>query len=66
MKIVFLDRDGVISVFTPDDYVKTWQEFRFIPGVLEGLKTLYSAGFKIIIISNQAGVNKGTFFTGKP
>jgi histidinol-phosphate phosphatase family protein len=61
MKIVFLDRDGVISIFTPDDYIKKWKEFAFIPEGIDGLKILYNAGYKIVIISNQAGVGKGLF-----
>ncbi|MDD3725605.1 MAG: HAD-IIIA family hydrolase [Candidatus Ratteibacteria bacterium] len=61
MKTVFLDRDGVISIFTPDDYIKNWGEFRFIDGAIDGLKRLYNSGYQIIIISNQAGVNKGLF-----
>jgi len=58
---VFLDRDGVISIFTPNDYVKKWEEFVFIPGAIKGLKLLYDNNYRIIIISNQAGVNKGLF-----
>ena len=61
MKIIFLDRDGVISKFTPDDYVKKWEEFEFLPGAIEGLKILFNAGYKIVIISNQAGIRKGLF-----
>ncbi|MGC8976681.1 MAG: D-glycero-alpha-D-manno-heptose-1,7-bisphosphate 7-phosphatase [Candidatus Ratteibacteria bacterium] len=61
MRVIFLDRDGVISIFTPDDYIKKWEEFEFIPEGIEGLKILNDAGFKVIIISNQAGVNKGIF-----
>ncbi len=59
MKIVFLDRDGVISDYTPNDYVKTWEEFHFLSKSIDGLKKLASNGFQFIIISNQAGVNKG-------
>lgn len=58
---VFLDRDGVISIFTPNDYVKNWEEFEFIPGAVEGLKTLCNNNYRLVIISNQAGVNKGLF-----
>ncbi|HOM27611.1 MAG TPA: HAD family hydrolase [bacterium] len=61
MRIIFLDRDGVISIFTPDDYIKKWEEFEFIPEGIEGLRILNDAGYKVIIISNQAGVNKGLF-----
>jgi D-glycero-D-manno-heptose 1,7-bisphosphate phosphatase len=61
MKPVFLDRDGVVSLFTPDDYIKNWGEFSFIPGAIEGLARLRRAGFTIFFISNQGGVNKGLF-----
>lgn len=59
-RVVFIDRDGVINedLF---DYVKKWEDFRFHDGVLEGLKRLSRAGFKIILISNQAGVGDGVF-----
>lgn len=61
MEIIFVDRDGVISIFTPDDYIKNWEEFEFIKEGVEGLKILKEAGYKVVIISNQAGVNKGLF-----
>ncbi|MCS7180621.1 MAG: HAD family hydrolase [bacterium] len=61
MKLVFLDRDGVISIFTPKDYIKKWEEFEFIPEGIDGLKILNDKGYKVIIISNQSGVNKGLF-----
>jgi len=61
MKPVFLDRDGVISIFTPDDYIKKWSEFEFLPTAFEGLKKLTENGFDIVIISNQAGVGRGLF-----
>ncbi len=39
MTVVLLDRDGVISENRPD-HVKSWEEFRFLPGALEGLAAL--------------------------
>ena len=60
-KIVFLDRDGVINVDLIGDYIKTWDEFRFEAGALEALRSLNDRGFKIVIISNQAGVGDGIF-----
>lgn len=60
-KTIFLDRDGVISIFTPNDWIKTWEEFKFIPGAVKGLKKLFDSGYRIVIISNQAGVGKGVF-----
>lgn len=62
MKIAFLDRDGVINKYPGDgEYVKGHKEFKFIAGSIEGIKKLYNCGFKIFIISNQAGVAKGLY-----
>jgi len=59
MKVIFLDRDGVINQYPGDTlYVTSWDEFKFIPGSLEALSKLTQAGFDIFIISNQAGVAK--------
>lgn len=58
-KAVFLDRDGVINKKRINDYVKCWEEFLFLPGVKEAIKLLNQAQFKVIIITNQAGVGKG-------
>lgn len=60
MKIVFLDRDGVINEFPGHgDYVTTFKQFRFIKGSLQAISKLTDAGFKVIVISNQACVGKG-------
>ena len=56
---LFLDRDGVINRWLPGDYVKTWAEFAFLPGILECLRK-WAVRFKhIIVVSNQRGVGKG-------
>lgn len=56
---LFLDRDGVINKLRPNDYVKTWEEFEFVPGILDALK-FWSKHFKyIFIVTNQRGVGKG-------
>ena len=60
-KIVFVDRDGVINVDLIGDYVKTWDEFRFEDGALAALKKLCDADYKIIVISNQAGIGDGVY-----
>jgi D-glycero-D-manno-heptose 1,7-bisphosphate phosphatase/D-glycero-alpha-D-manno-heptose 1-phosphate guanylyltransferase len=56
---LFLDRDGVINVQRPDDYVKSVSEFIFIDGVLEAFSKCSSLFEYIIIVSNQRGVGKG-------
>ena len=62
MKVIFLDRDGVINKYPGDTrYVTTWREFHFLLGAKRSLKRLTEAGYKIFIISNQAGVAKGIY-----
>jgi D-glycero-D-manno-heptose 1,7-bisphosphate phosphatase len=56
---LFLDRDGVISERLPDDYVRRWEEFRFLDGVLEAMAVLASIFGRIVVVSNQQGVGKG-------
>jgi len=59
-KTVFLDRDGVICHKAPEgDYIKSWDEFVFLPLAKESLALLTAHGFHIIVISNQRGVARG-------
>lgn len=55
---IFLDRDGVINA-NRDDHVKSWHEFHFLPGALEGLRLLTEYGYRIFIVTNQAAINRG-------
>ena len=56
---LFLDRDGVINHEKHNDYIHTWEEFKFYDGVLEAFK-IFSEKFKrIIVVTNQKGVGKG-------
>ena len=65
MKIVFIDRDGVINKdpggWTEHSYVTRWEDFHFLPGVKEAIKKLNDNGYDIIVISNQGGVSKKFF-----
>ncbi|MBU1124816.1 MAG: HAD family hydrolase [Candidatus Omnitrophica bacterium] len=62
MRIVFLDRDGVINKYPGDtEYVKSWEEFELLPRVTAALKKLKTHGFEVVIVSNQAGVSKGLY-----
>lgn len=59
-KVVFVDRDGVINKNPPkSDYIKSWKEFKFLPGAIEGLKLLNDNNYQIIIVTNQAGIARG-------
>lgn len=56
---LLLDRDGVINVHRPGDYVKSWSEFQFVDGFL-GFISEYSKLFKhIFVVTNQRCVGKG-------
>jgi len=58
VKVVFLDRDGVINRDRAD-YVKNTSEFEFLPGAKEALRRLTESGYTVVVISNQQGVGKG-------
>lgn len=57
LKVVFIDRDGVINRDSPD-YIKGWSEFEFLPGSLRALNRLTQKGFTIIVITNQSALNR--------
>lgn len=56
---VLLDRDGVINQRMPGGYVTSWNQFQFLPRVLEGLRLLADHGYAAIVLSNQACVGEG-------
>jgi D-glycero-D-manno-heptose 1,7-bisphosphate phosphatase len=56
---VFLDRDGVLNKRIENGYVTQWSEFRFLPRTKPALRSLRNAGFRLLVVSNQAGVAKG-------
>ncbi len=55
---LFLDRDGVLNHEKHLDYVYNYLEFEFYDGVQEALKTLAGIFGRIIIVTNQRGVEK--------
>jgi len=65
MKVIFLDRDGVINKdpggWTEHSYITRREDFFFLPGAKEAVKRLTESGYEIIVISNQAGINRGFF-----
>lgn len=60
-KIIFIDRDGVINEDPIGDYIKRWEDFRLMTGVISALKQFVDQGYSIVIISNQAGIGDGQF-----
>ena len=60
MKLVILDRDGVIN-HDSDEYIKSPEEWVPIPGSLEATARLHREGYKIVVATNQSGVGRGLF-----
>jgi D-glycero-D-manno-heptose 1,7-bisphosphate phosphatase len=59
-KAIFLDRDGVINR-ERGTYTFRREDFEVLPGVPEALSKLKSAGYLLIVITNQAGISKGLY-----
>lgn len=60
MKLIILDRDGVIN-HDRDDYVKSADECIPIEGSIDAIVRLNKAGFTVVVATNQAGLAKGKF-----
>jgi D-glycero-D-manno-heptose 1,7-bisphosphate phosphatase len=56
-KAVFLDRDG--TIVEDIGYLNSPEQLKFIPGSIEAIKKLNEAGYKVVVITNQAGVARG-------
>ncbi len=60
MKLIILDRDGVINEDS-DSFIKTPDEWVELPGSLEAIARLTKAGYKIVVATNQSGLGRGFF-----
>jgi D-glycero-D-manno-heptose 1,7-bisphosphate phosphatase len=59
-KAVFLDRDGVVNREL-GDYILRYEEFEILPELIPFLYEVKQRGYKVIIITNQAGIAKGLY-----
>ncbi len=59
-KLIVLDRDGVVNQDS-EQFIKSPDEWRPIPGSLEAVTRLNHAGFRVVIATNQSGVGRGLF-----
>jgi D-glycero-D-manno-heptose 1,7-bisphosphate phosphatase len=57
-RVIVLDRDGVIN-HDSDQFIKSPDEWRPIPGSLEAVSRLNHAGFRVVVATNQSGVGRG-------
>lgn len=60
MRLLILDRDGVINKDS-DQYIKSPEEWRPLPGSLEAIALLTQAGYHIVVATNQSGIGRGLF-----
>jgi histidinol-phosphate phosphatase family protein len=57
---ILLDRDGVLNRKPPRaHYVRDWEDWQWIPGARQALRILRQAGYRTVIVSNQAGIGRG-------
>ena len=63
MKLVILDRDGVINQDS-DQFIKNTMEWKPIPGSLEAIAKLNHAGYRVVVASNQSGIGRGLLDMG--
>lgn len=60
MKLIILDRDGVIN-HESDAFVKSPDEWIALPGSIQAIARLHQAGWTVVVASNQSGLGRGLF-----
>ena len=60
MKLIILDRDGVINIDS-DQFIKSPEEWKPIPGSLEAIARLCQADYRVVVATNQSGIERGLF-----
>ncbi len=65
VKLIILDRDGVINEDS-DDYIKSAEEWIPIPGSIEAMARLHQAGYTLAIATNQSGHQSRLLQRGHP
>ncbi len=56
---VFLDRDGTLNV--EKNYLYRLEDWEWIPGAIDAIRSFNKAGFLVIVITNQAGIARGMY-----
>lgn len=60
MKLIILDRDGVIN-YDSDQFIKSPQEWRPIEGSMEAIALLNQWGWRVVVCTNQSGIGRGLY-----
>ncbi len=58
MKLVILDRDGVINRYS-EHFIKSPEEWEPLPGSLDAIARLNGAGYRVAVATNQSGIERG-------
>jgi D-glycero-D-manno-heptose 1,7-bisphosphate phosphatase len=60
MKLIILDRDGVIN-YDSAQFIKSPDEWKPLPGSLAAIAQLNQAGYRVVVATNQSGIGRGLF-----
>ena len=58
MRLVILDRDGVINQDS-EDFITSPEAWKPIPGSVAAIARLCQAGYKVVVATNQSGIGRG-------
>jgi D-glycero-D-manno-heptose 1,7-bisphosphate phosphatase len=58
-KAAFIDRDGVLN--EERAFVHRIEDFKLLPGAIEALRALQTAGYRLVVITNQSGIARGLY-----
>ncbi len=58
-RALLLDRDGVINV--DHAYVHRIEQFEFVPGIFELVRSARALGRRVVVVTNQAGIGRGLY-----
>ena len=61
-RTAFLDRDG--TIIEDLGYLGDPEQIHFIPGAIEAMRALRAAGYRLVLVTNQAGVARGLITEG--
>lgn len=59
MNYILLDRDGTIIVDT--HYLSDPEKVELLPGAAEGMRRMTDLGFRMAVLTNQSGVERGYY-----
>lgn len=58
-RAVFFDRDGVVNRSPGEGYVLSWEQFEFVPGIVDALRAVAEREVPAILVTSQRSVGKG-------